>query len=106
MKSWLVLSTSLLFRAMVSWLRQTAHDQEVVGSNPGTIYWMDVSDDSYYININVHENNKNKGSQKGHTKKICKKSLIVITSYKSSHSLLLFKQYKVFYHLVNVFSLK
>jgi hypothetical protein len=21
-----------------------AHDQEVVGSNPGTIYWMDVSD--------------------------------------------------------------
>jgi hypothetical protein len=27
-----------------------AHDQEVVGSNPGTIYWMEVSDDvSYYI---------------------------------------------------------
>jgi hypothetical protein len=27
-----------------------AHDQEVVGSNPGTVYWMDVSDDaSYYI---------------------------------------------------------
>jgi hypothetical protein len=26
------------------------HDQEIVGSNPGTIYWMDVSDDaSYYI---------------------------------------------------------
>jgi hypothetical protein len=22
-----------------------AHDQEIVGSNPGTIYWMDVSDD-------------------------------------------------------------
>jgi hypothetical protein len=21
-----------------------AHDQEVVGLNPGTIYWMDVSD--------------------------------------------------------------
>ena len=25
------------------------HDQEVVGSNPGTVYWMDVSDASYYI---------------------------------------------------------
>jgi hypothetical protein len=21
-----------------------AHDQEVVGSNPGTVYWMDISD--------------------------------------------------------------
>jgi hypothetical protein len=30
-----------------------AHDQEVVGSNPGTVYWMDVSDDaSYYIKEN------------------------------------------------------
>jgi hypothetical protein len=27
-----------------------AFDQEVVGSNPSTVYWMDVSDDaSYYI---------------------------------------------------------
>jgi hypothetical protein len=27
-----------------------AHDQEVMGSNPGTVYWMDVSDDArYYI---------------------------------------------------------
>jgi hypothetical protein len=34
---------------MVMWLRQTAHDQEVVGSNPGRIYWMDVSVASYYI---------------------------------------------------------
>jgi hypothetical protein len=25
------------------------HDQEIVGSNPGTVYWMDVSDASYYI---------------------------------------------------------
>jgi hypothetical protein len=25
-----------------------AHDQEVVGSNPGTIYWMDVSKDASY----------------------------------------------------------
>jgi hypothetical protein len=21
-----------------------AHDQEIMGSNPGTVYWMDVSD--------------------------------------------------------------
>jgi hypothetical protein len=27
-----------------------AHDQEVVGSNPSTVYWMDLSDNSYYIN--------------------------------------------------------
>ena len=26
-----------------------AHDQEVVGSNPGTLYWMDVKDAGYYI---------------------------------------------------------
>ncbi len=32
--------------------------------NPDTIYWMDVSDASYYI-----QNNKNKGSQMGHTEK-------------------------------------
>jgi hypothetical protein len=50
------------------WLRQTAHDLEVVGSNPGTVYWMDVSDASYYIN--TQENNENKGSQMWHTKKI------------------------------------
>ncbi len=42
-----------------------AHDQEVTGLNPGTIYWMDVSD--------VHKNHKNKDSQMGHTKKIFKK---------------------------------
>ena len=36
-------------RAMVYWLRQTAHDQEVMGLNPGTVYWMDVSNASYYI---------------------------------------------------------
>jgi hypothetical protein len=41
-----------------------AHDQEVVGSNPGTVYWMDVSDASYYIKIQ-----ENKGSQMGQTKK-------------------------------------
>ncbi len=42
-----------------------AHDQEVVGSNPNTEYWMDVSDDaSYYI-----KENWKKYSQMGHTKK-------------------------------------
>ena len=44
---------------------KTAHDQEIVGSNPGTVYWMDVSDASFYNN----ENNENKGSQMGHTHK-------------------------------------
>jgi hypothetical protein len=30
-----------------------AHDQEVMGSNPGIVYWMDVSiDASYYIKEN------------------------------------------------------
>ncbi len=28
-------------------VKQMAHNQEVVGSNPGTVYWMDVSDASY-----------------------------------------------------------
>jgi hypothetical protein len=51
---------------MVQWLRLRTHDQEVVGSNPSTVYWMDVSDASYYI----HKNNKNKGSGMGQTKKI------------------------------------
>jgi hypothetical protein len=35
----------------------------VVGSNP-TVYWMDVSDASYYI----FNEKGNKGSQIGHTK--------------------------------------
>ncbi len=47
-----------------------AHDQEIVGSNPGTVYWMDVSDDaSYYIKRKI----ENKGSQMRHIKKIFKK---------------------------------
>jgi hypothetical protein len=50
-----------------------AHNQEVLGSKPGTVYWMDVSNSSDYIII--HENNKNKGSQVGHTKKIFKKTI-------------------------------
>ncbi len=37
-----------------------AHDQEIVGSNPGTVHWMDVTDASYYVNI--HEKNENNGS--------------------------------------------
>ncbi len=39
-----------------------AHDQEVIGSYPGTVYWMDISDASYYV-----IKNGNKGSQNGHT---------------------------------------
>jgi hypothetical protein len=27
-----------------------AHDQEVRGLNPGTVYWMDVSNDESYYN--------------------------------------------------------
>ncbi len=45
-----------------------AHNQEVVGSNPGTVDLMDLSNASFYINI--HENNENRGSQIGHTKTI------------------------------------
>ena len=48
-----------------------AHDQAAVGLNPGTVYWMNVSNASYYI----QENNKNKGSRMGlTTKKIIKNS--------------------------------
>jgi hypothetical protein len=42
-----------------------AQVQEVVGANPA-VYWMDVSDASYYIHI---EKINNEGSQMGHTKK-------------------------------------
>jgi hypothetical protein len=55
----------------IKWLRQTAHDQEVMSSNPGTVYWMDVRDNAiYYIKRKI----ENKGSQMGHTKKIFLKS--------------------------------
>jgi hypothetical protein len=30
-----------------------AHDQEIVGSNPGTVYWMDVSIAIYYVIENI-----------------------------------------------------
>ncbi len=47
-----------------------AHDQEVVGSNPDTVYWMNVSDDAnYYLKRKI----KNKGGQMWHTKKLEKK---------------------------------
>jgi hypothetical protein len=52
---------------------QMAHDQEVVGSNPDTVYWMGGSNASYYTNI--HAINENKGSQMGHTKKKLLKNL-------------------------------
>jgi hypothetical protein len=51
-----------------------AHDQEIVGSNHGTVYWMDVSNASYYI----QEKMKNKGSQMGHTKKIFKTYISIL----------------------------
>ncbi len=39
---------------------QMAHDQEIVGSNPGIAYWMDLSGASYFIKRKI----ENKGSQK------------------------------------------
>ncbi len=49
-----------------------AHDQEVVGSNPDNIYWMDVRDaTSYYINM--HENNKYKEPNGVHRQKYIEK---------------------------------
>ncbi len=50
------LKKSAQARAMVYWLRQTARDQEVVGSNPDTVYWMDEN------------NENNQRSRMGHTK--------------------------------------
>ncbi len=34
---------------MVYWLIQTAHVQEVMNSNPSTVYWTGVSTASYYV---------------------------------------------------------
>ena len=42
----------------------------VVGSNPGTIYWMDVSDASYYIKIKNPKIMKIKVAEWGTPKKI------------------------------------
>jgi hypothetical protein len=55
------------------------HDQEVVGSNPGTLYWMDLSVASYYIK----EKLKIKVAKWGTPKKYFKKptsNLIISTS--------------------------
>jgi hypothetical protein len=52
---------------MVLWLRQMAHDQEVMGSKPDTIYWIDVSN---LLAITLKRKIENKGSQMRHTKKI------------------------------------
>jgi hypothetical protein len=42
------------------------HDQDIVGSNTGTVSWMDVSDASFNITRKI----ENKGSQMGRTRKI------------------------------------
>jgi hypothetical protein len=34
---------------VVYWLIQTAHVQEVMNSNPSTVYWTGVSTASYYV---------------------------------------------------------
>jgi hypothetical protein len=49
-----------------------AHDPEVVGSNPGTIYWMDVSD---LLAITLKEKLKIKVAKWGIPKKYLKKEL-------------------------------
>jgi hypothetical protein len=47
-----------------------AHDQEFVGSNPGTVYWMDVSNDaSYYIKRKLKIKVATWGTQKKEKKK-------------------------------------
>ncbi len=51
-----------------------------MGSNPGTVFWMGVSDASYYTTTYM-KINKNKGSRMGHTKKIFKKKEIGKTNY-------------------------
>jgi hypothetical protein len=38
---------------MVLWLMQMAHDQEVMGLSPGTVYWMDVNNARYYIHMKI-----------------------------------------------------
>ena len=51
-----------------------ADDQEIMGSNPGTVYWMDFSDASYYI----IEKLKMKVAKWGTPKKYLKKKEILI----------------------------
>ncbi len=52
-----------------------AHDQEVVSSNPGTVYWMDVSDASYYIQENTKIKVAKWGTPKKYNKKKKKKKI-------------------------------
>jgi hypothetical protein len=47
-----------------------AHDQEVLGSNPGTMYWMDVSN---LLAITLKEKLKIKVAKWGTQKKYLKK---------------------------------
>jgi hypothetical protein len=61
---------------MVYWLRPMAHDQEVMGSNSGTLYWMELSN----LLAIALKKIENKGRQMGHTKKIFKNTLHYITS--------------------------
>ncbi len=61
-------------------VRAEAHVQEVIGLNPA-VYWMDVSNASYYISNESNEKEKNKGRQMGHTKNKNKK---IYTVYKVS----------------------
>jgi hypothetical protein len=42
-----------------------AHDQEVMGSNPSTVFWKDVSN---YASHYIKKKNLINGSQMGHTK--------------------------------------
>jgi hypothetical protein len=46
-----------------------------MGSNPGTVYWMDVILASYYI----HKKNENKGKPKGTPKKYLKEILKTVS---------------------------
>jgi hypothetical protein len=50
-----------------------AHDQEVVGSNPGTVYWMDVSD---LLAITLKKIWKIKVAKLGTPKKSFKKTIL------------------------------
>jgi hypothetical protein len=54
-----------------------AHDQEVMGSNPGTVYWMDGCD-LLAIKLKKIEN---KGSQMGRPKKIFLQKVITSLFY-------------------------
>ena len=53
-----------------------AHDQEIVGSNPGTVYWMDVSDASYYISEKLKIKVAKWGKPKKKKKKQSHKNLV------------------------------